>query len=102
MSFTAVMPGVVASVTVIALIVVDTWPTRNSWLAAEAIVGCTIWIVRPSRAAVPPPAPETTSSRLSATEDAVKLLYSSPDTTIWSVPAKLLVTPRTSVLPPSS
>ena len=63
MSFAAVMPGVAASVTVIAAIAVAPWPTTKTWFAADAMVGCTIWIVRLSLAFVAPPAPETTSCR---------------------------------------
>ena len=62
-SLSAVMLGVAASVTVIGLIAVAAWPTTNTWLAAEASVGCTTWIVRLSLAFVPPPAPVTTSCR---------------------------------------
>ena len=102
MSFAVVMVGVAASVTVIAAIAVGACATTKTWFAADASVGATIWMVRLSRAAVPPPGPETTSCRESAAEAAVKLPYCSPETTIWSLPAKLLVTLRTSVLPPSS
>src|SRR5216117_857829 len=98
----ALIVGIAASVIVIALTPVDAWPMTKTWFAADAMVGATIWIVRPSRAAVPPPAPETTSSRLSTAEGAVKLEYPSPETTSWSAPAKSLVTLRTSVLPASS
>ena len=63
MSLAAVMLGVAASVTVIALIAVAAWPTTKTWFAADAIVGATTWIVRLSLAFVPPPAPETTSCR---------------------------------------
>ncbi len=103
MSPAAVMVGVAASVIVMALIAVAACPTRNSWSAADAIVGCTIWIVRLSRAAVPPPGPVITSCRESAAETAVKFWYWSPDTMIccWPEP-KVPVTSRTSVLPPSS
>ena len=102
MSCAAVMLGVAASVIVIALMAVAACPTTNSWFAAATIVGCTTWIVRPSLAAVPPPDPETTSSRLSAAEGAAKLVYCSPETVTWSPPAKSVVTLRTSVFPPSS
>ncbi len=98
----AVIVGIAASVIVIAVIAVAGWATTNTWFAADVTVGCTIWIVWLSRAAVPPPAPETTSSRLSAAAGAVKLLYCSPDTTICWPAVKLLVTSRRSVLPPSS
>ena len=63
MSLAAVMLGVAASVTVIALIAVAAWPTTKTWFAADAIVGATTWIVRLSLAFVAPPAPETTSCR---------------------------------------
>ncbi len=59
----AVIVGVAASVTVTGLIAVAAWPTTNTWFAAEANVGCTIWIVRLSVAVAPPAAPETTSCR---------------------------------------
>src|SRR6266516_655267 len=98
MSCAAVMVGVAASVTVIAAIAVAGWPITKPWFAADVMVGATIWMVRLSVAAVPPPAPETTSSRLSAADGAVKLWYLSPDTTIWSFAAKLVVTLRTAVL----
>ena len=62
-SFAAVMPGAAASVIVIALIAVGAWPTTKTWFAADAIVGCTIWIVRLSLALVAPPGPVTTSCR---------------------------------------
>src|SRR2546425_8847965 len=39
MSLAAVMLGVAASVTVIALIAVAAWPTTKTWFAADAIVG---------------------------------------------------------------
>src|SRR5438874_315744 len=61
--FAAVMVGVAASVIVIALIAVAACPTRKSWSAADAIVGCTIWMVRLSLAFAPPPGPVTTSCR---------------------------------------
>src|SRR5207247_9899134 len=91
MSFVVVMTGVAASVTVIALIAVAACPTTKLWFAADAMVGCMIWIVRLSVAFVPAAAPVTTSSRLSAAEGAVKLGYWSPDTAIWFVAAKSLV-----------
>ncbi len=62
-SCAAVMVGMDASVTVIGLIVVGICPTTKTWLAADAIVGCTTWIVRLSLALVAPPAPVTTSCR---------------------------------------
>src|SRR5207244_4121510 len=62
-SVAAVIVARPASVTVIGLIAAGAWPTTKLWFAAEAIVGATIWIVRLSLAAVPPPAPETTSCR---------------------------------------
>ena len=62
-SCAAVMPGVAASVTVMALIAVAACATTKSWFAADAIVGCTIWIVRLSLAAVLPPDPEITACR---------------------------------------
>src|SRR5437762_9197278 len=90
-SVAAVMVGVAASVTVTALIAVGAWPTTNTWFAADASVGAPIWIVRLSLAFVPPPAPPTTSCREAAAEGAVKLMYCSPDTTSWSLPAKLQI-----------
>src|SRR6266516_992998 len=92
MSFAAVMLGVAASVTVIAPIAVAAWPTTKSWFAADAIVGWTTWIVRLSLAFVAPPAPVTTSCRLSAADGAVKPMYWSPDTRAWLPAAKSLVT----------
>ena len=83
MSFAAVIVAVAPSVTVIGLIVVGACPTTKTWFAADAIVGGgTTWIVRLSPAFVPPPAPVTTSCRLSGPEAAVKLMYWSPETTI--------------------
>ena len=61
--FAAVMLGVAASVTVIGLIAVAACPTTKSWFAADAIVGCTTWIVRLSRETALPPEPEMTSCR---------------------------------------
>src|SRR5439155_605584 len=53
MSFAVVMVGVAASVTVMALIAVAAWPTRNSWFAADASVGAVTGIrMRRSCAAV--------------------------------------------------
>src|SRR5207244_10126439 len=63
MPFVVVMVGVAASVIVTALIAVAACPTRKSWSAADAIVGCTIWIVRLSLAFVLPADPVTTSCR---------------------------------------
>src|SRR6266566_61887 len=102
MSLAAVMLGVAASVTVIAAIGVAAWPTTKTWFAADASVGATIWTVRLSRAAVPPPAPATTSCSESATEAAAKLVYWSPDTTIWSLAAKLTVLDTLPAAPPVS
>src|SRR5216117_3512697 len=53
----AVTVGIAASVTVIAAMAVAGWPTTNTWFAADATVGCTIWIVPLSVAAVPPALP---------------------------------------------
>ena len=63
MSFAAVMLGVAASVTLIGLIAVEACPPTNTWFAADAIVGCTTWIVRLSRETALPPEPEMTSCR---------------------------------------
>src|SRR6266516_5012 len=101
-SFVAVMVGVTPSVIVIGLIAVGACATAKLWFAADAMVGATIWIVRLSRAAVPPPAPETTSSRESGAEGAVKLVYPSAETMIWSPPTKLVETLMTSVFPASA
>ncbi len=96
------MLGAAPSVTVIAAIAVAACPTAKTWFAAEAIVGRTTWIVRLSLAFVAPPGPVTASCRWSTAETAVKPWYWSPETTSWSLPARSLVTSRTSVLPPSS
>src|SRR6266545_3955911 len=101
-SFAAVMVGTAASVTVIAAIAVGACATTKTWFAADTIVGARIWIVRLSVAAVAPPSPATTSCRLAGPEAVVKLMYCSPDTTIWLPPPKSFVTLTTSVLPPSS
>src|SRR5438034_391453 len=79
-SVAAVMVGVAASVTVTALIAVGAWPTTKTWFAADAMVGATIWMVRLSLAAVPPPGPEMTSCSESAAEPAMKLVYWSAHT----------------------
>ncbi len=63
MSLAAVILGVAASPIVIALMPAGGWATTKLWFAADAIVGCTIWIVRLSVAVAPPAAPETTSCR---------------------------------------
>src|SRR5437867_3679466 len=74
-SVAALMAGIAASVTVIALIAVGACPTTKAWLATDPIVGARISIVRLSLAAVAPPGPATTSCRWSRTEAAVKLMY---------------------------
>ena len=62
-SCAAVMVGVDASVIVIGLIAAAACPATKSWFAADAIVGCTTWIVRLSLLAVLAPGPNTTSCR---------------------------------------
>src|SRR5207244_13187346 len=102
-SCAAVIVAVTPSAIVVGLLVAGACPPTKTWFAADAIVGGgTTWIVRLSPAFVPPPAPVTTSCRLSGPEAAAKLMYWSPETTICSLAKKLVVTFTTSVLPPSS
>ncbi len=88
--------------TVAVTIAVGGSATTKLWLAADERLGATTVIVLSSVAAVPPPAPETTNSRLSAGEAAEKLAKLRSETVSCSPAAKSLVTSSTSVWPPSS
>ncbi len=73
-SLAAVIPVAVASSVMVSwLIAVGGSPTVKLWLAVAERLGCPMVIVLSSVAAVAPPVPETTSSKLSAGEAAVKL-----------------------------
>ena len=81
-----------ASVIVIALMVVLTAPTTNVWLAADEMVGATMVLVLSSVAATAPPLPAVMSWRLLAGDVAVKFVNLRPETTIWSLATKPEVT----------
>ncbi len=102
MSLVAVIRGLpAASVTVIVLMAVGGSPTIKLWFAADESVGAEMVIVLSSTAATCPLF-RTSSSRLSAGDVPVKSMKLRPETVIWSPAAKLAVTSRTSVWPPSS
>ncbi len=102
-SLVAVIPGAAASSVIVSwLIAVGGSATTKLWSAADERLGCPIAIVLSSVAAVLPPAPATTSSRLSAGVAAVKLAKLRSEMVSCSPAAKSLVTSSTSVRPPSS
>ena len=103
MSLAAVIVTDDASVTVTTLAVVVACPTVKLWFAAEEMVApAAIVIVLSSVAAVAPPVPAVTSSRLSAAETAVKLVNLSPVIVSVCPAVKFDVTFNTTVLLPSS
>ena len=102
MSLAVVIDGVMPSATVWVLMAVGVLPTSKVWSAAEDKVGATMVMVLSSVAAVLPPEPETTNSRLSAAEMAVKLMKLKAATVMVSLAIKLVVTFKTKVLPASS